>query len=59
MSYLAFVEVPVKSLLAIVNPFEKPPWYCDPFTEADVEKAIEEERFQDEPKIFSALKYLI
>lgn len=51
MSSLAFayVRVPVKNLLNVVNPFEKPPWYCRPFTIEEVWKAVDEERFQEGP----------
>lgn len=51
MSSLAFayVEVPVKNLLKLVNPFENPPWYCRSFTTEEVNQAIEEGRFQEEP----------
>lgn len=51
MSSLAFayVKVPVANLLQIVNPFENPPWYCQPFTKEKVWQAIDEERFQERP----------
>lgn len=51
MSSLAFayVEVPVKNLLKVINPFEKPPWYCRSFTKDEVWQAIEEGRFQAKP----------
>lgn len=51
MSSLAFsyAEVPVANLLKVVNPFEKPPWYCKPFSVDDVLKAVEEGRFQATP----------